>query len=248
MVRPVSSEDGYVTFRGVSVAVAVSNYRRRVCSTARSMRARGAYVRARVVVRYSGMLRRCFQRTLWTVDQSSGYTYWTPDSGHLSLSSPLPAPLPTALRRPSGGVGEKDEAEEEQRDDGEGRIEPSGNTCRCLRPELSPALSRYITWIYYIRARLTRARSSASIRFIARIYTQCIHGGINKAPYRVNYDRAACPAGPMRSQGCLRAIMKWPRGAARARAPHSRAFSCTEASSTYVGGFIGQGLARAIAS
>ena len=79
MVRPVSSGDRYVTFRGVSVAVAASNYQRvaRCCST---------HVVCTLTVPgecYGGA-----SRALWTVGQSSGYTYWTLDSDHLSLSSP----------------------------------------------------------------------------------------------------------------------------------------------------------------
>lgn len=93
-----------------------------------------------------GMLRRCFQRTLWTVGQSSGYTYWTLNSGHLSLSSR------TVSRRSRLTLGR---VASWVRRTTKGGSNPSvllhGNTCRCLRskPRLSLA---YIYVILYTRA------------------------------------------------------------------------------------------------
>lgn len=74
-----------------------------------------------------------------------------------------------------GGVASRRVGEE---DDDEGRIEPSRiprNTCRCLcsNPD------RASLGILYTRARIYRE-------------TRNICAGINKAPYCVNYDRAAC--------------------------------------------------------
>lgn len=137
------------------------------------------YARARARAAVPGECYGGASRALWTAGQSSGYTYWTLDSGHLSLSSPT---IRLPYGRP-GGVGEEDD---------EGRIEPSripGNTCRCLRPDPDRASLR----TYYIRARgYTVYRETRNVR-----------AGINKAPYCVNYDRNGVSALPVWPQGCF---------------------------------------------
>jgi len=87
------------------------------------------------------------------------------------------APPPWLPYGRPGGVASRRVGEE---DDDEGRIEPSRiprNTCRCLSSNPDRASLR----TYYIPARVDIYRETRNIR-----------AGINKAPYCVNYDRAAC--------------------------------------------------------
>lgn len=164
MVRPGSSKDTYVTFRGVSAAVVTSNYQHYSTHVVRTR------THARITV--PGECYVGASRILWTVDQSNGYTYWTLDSGHLSLSSPT---IPTALR--STGC---------HRWGGGGRRWREDRTLPVTRADVY-ALSERTPRLYILYKRALREEGG---RYIVR-HVMYIRG-INKAPYCVNYDRAAC--------------------------------------------------------
>lgn len=91
----------------------------------------------------------------------------------------LPSRLPYG--RP-GVVGEEEEEEDEEEDDDEGRIEPS----RVTRADVY-ALSERTPRLYIL---YTRALREEGGRYIVR-HVMYIRD-INKAPYCVNYVRAAC--------------------------------------------------------
>lgn len=105
-----------------------------------------------------GMLRRCVPGHYGlSTNQPAGYTYWTLDSGHLSLST-TPSPhhllllLILLFRGRPGGVSEED---------GQGRIELEpppflhpGSTCRC--PYRCTRVRVRITGLRYARLYIHR--------------------------------------------------------------------------------------------
>ena len=124
MARPMTPEDSYVTFRGVSVTVgATSNY----CRAARGCAGAGACI--------EGMLRRCFQDTMDCLPVQWVYVLDSGQRSSVTVNRSPPTSPPTTPRNPHpltpplvllfcGGRPREDRTPTPPR--------IPGSTCRCL--------------------------------------------------------------------------------------------------------------------